>query len=101
MFQQDGARPHAGGIALLQQKGARTLPLSWPAQSPDMSPIEQLWQQLADAVNARGPYGIDELQTFVEEEFAAIPQSSIDARVASFLPRCREVVKSKGATIKP
>ena len=42
-FQQDNARPHTAQLttAYMQQNNIRLLP--WPAVSPDLSPIEQLW----------------------------------------------------------
>ena len=49
VFQQDGARPHtgAGTVEFLRKKGVLTLPksLHWPAMSPDMNVIEQLFDR--------------------------------------------------------
>ncbi|GFW18390.1 transposable element Tcb1 transposase [Trichonephila clavipes] len=44
IFQQDNARPH---MARVSQDCLRTVStLSWPARSPDLSPIEHIWDHL-------------------------------------------------------
>ena len=45
MFQQDNARAHTARITrdFLQQHNIRLLP--WPALSPDLNPIEYLWDE--------------------------------------------------------
>jgi transposase len=43
MFMDDNARPHRAGIVqhFLQQEDVQAIP--WPAMSPDMKPIEHVW----------------------------------------------------------
>ncbi|GFU35615.1 transposable element Tcb2 transposase [Trichonephila clavipes] len=44
IFQQDNAQPHT---VRLSQDCLRTVTtLSWPALSPDLSPIEHIWDHL-------------------------------------------------------
>ncbi|GFW78452.1 transposable element Tcb2 transposase [Trichonephila clavipes] len=48
IFQQDNARPH---MARMSQDCLRTVTtLSWPARSPDLSPIEHIWDHLGRQV---------------------------------------------------
>ena len=44
LFQQDGARCHTAGVSLrwFEEMNIRLLD-PWPANSPDLSPIEQIW----------------------------------------------------------
>ncbi|GBL74545.1 hypothetical protein AVEN_235468-1 [Araneus ventricosus] len=44
IFQKDNARPRTARVALDIQRHVQTLP--WPARSPDLSPIEHVWDQL-------------------------------------------------------
>ena len=48
--------------------------LDWPAQSPDLSPIEHLWQDLKKRLNSykRPPRGIWELWERIEAEWGKI-----------------------------
>ena len=62
--------------------------LSWPALSPDLSPIEHLWDQLDRRVLKRQqqPQTLDQLRAALMEEWQRIPQVSINRHIAS-MPR--------------
>jgi hypothetical protein len=47
----------------LQQEAVQTIP--WPAMSPDMKPIEHVWDFIGQKINQRNPkcQNIDELRT--------------------------------------
>ncbi|KFZ19923.1 hypothetical protein V502_03426, partial [Pseudogymnoascus sp. VKM F-4520 (FW-2644)] len=49
--------------------------LLWPPQSPDLSPIENVWRILKSRVGAKNATSKDELYQFILEEYAA-PQFS-------------------------
>ena len=56
MFQQDGARAHTSKatIAWLDANIKHYIPLEdWPPNSPDLSPIENVWSIMATAVKCR------------------------------------------------
>ena len=43
LFQQDNARPYT---AAATQRALRGVQLPWPARSPDLSPIEHVWDMM-------------------------------------------------------
>ncbi|KAL0186570.1 hypothetical protein M9458_018240 [Cirrhinus mrigala] len=75
ILQHDNARPHAAGICK-QFLEAENIPvLAWPAYSPDMSPIEHVWDALDRHIRQRVPVpaNIQQFHTAIEEEWTNIP----------------------------
>ncbi len=83
MLQHDNARPHVARICT-QFLEAENIPvLAWPAYSPDMSPIEHVWDALDRRILQRVPVpaNIQQLHTAIEEEWTDIPQATIKGDV--------------------
>ena len=97
-FQQDNACHHTAQLttAYMQQNNIRLLP--WPAVSPDLSPIEQLWDQLGQRVAARrpAPNNRQELIDALQQEWNLIPQQRIQRLIRSMPRRCRACVAVNG-----
>ena len=55
----------------------------WPTYSPDMSPVEHVWDALDRHVRQRVPvYAyIQQLRTAIEEEWDNIPQTTINSLI--------------------
>ncbi len=80
MLQHDNARPHVERICT-QFLEAENIPvLAWPAYSPDMSPIEHVWDALDRRIQQRVPVpaNIQQLRTAIEEEWTNIPPATIN-----------------------
>jgi transposase len=78
MFQHDNARPHVARICTQFLEAENVPVLPWPAYSPDMSPIEHVWDALVQSVRQRVPVhaNIQQLRTAIEEEWDNIPQAT-------------------------
>ena len=56
LFQQDNARPHSAKLTTEFLNNSNINVLRWPAFSPDLSPIENLWDQIGRRLyGARNP----------------------------------------------
>ena len=52
-FQHDNARPHVARVCQDFLANNNIVPLDWPPYSPDLSPIEHLWDELDRHVRRR------------------------------------------------
>ncbi len=90
MLQHDNAQPHVARICT-QFLEAENIPvLAWPAYSPDMSPIEHVWDALDRRIRQRVPVppNIQQLRTAIEEEWTNIPRPTINNLINSMRRRC-------------
>jgi hypothetical protein len=73
--------------------------ITWPAQSPDLNPIEHLWdaieRELSRGEAPRG--GLAGLTARVEEIWEEIPIDLIEKLVDSMPKRCQEVINARGS----
>ena len=76
--------------------------LVWPAQSPDLNPIEHLWEYLKRrlAEYETPPKGILELWERVQAEWEKIEASVCQGLVESMPRRVEAVLKAKGGYTK-
>ncbi len=90
MLQHDNAGPHVERICTQFMEAENIQVLAWLAYSPDMSPIEHVW----DAQDRRirqlvpVPANIQQLRTAIEEEWTNILQATINNLVNSMRRRC-------------
>ncbi|UYV62578.1 Transposase [Cordylochernes scorpioides] len=85
LYQQDNARPHTARISQQALQDVQMLP--WPPYSPDLSPIEHVWDIIGRRLHALPqPRSEDDLWQMVEREWRAIPQDDIRTLIDS-LPR--------------
>ncbi|UYV68761.1 hypothetical protein LAZ67_6000727 [Cordylochernes scorpioides] len=85
VLRPDNARPHTARISQQALQDVQMLP--WPPYSPDLSPIEHVWDIIGRRLHALPqPRSEDELWQMVEREWRAIPQDAIRTLIDS-LPR--------------
>ena len=98
VFQDDNAGVHRARVVTnyLQRRNIRTLP--WPAMSPDLSPIEHVWDILGKRVRRciRQPRTLGELCAVLQEEWGRIPQVTIRRLIGSMHRRCIACYDNRG-----
>jgi len=72
----------------------------WPANSPDLNPIENVWRLLKQRVAKRFPRSLVELRQCIEEEWAALELSIFARYIGNMKERCQDVVDAKGGHTK-
>ena len=85
VMQEDGARYHFAKIPTAYKDLYKVKRLSWPPQSPDLSPIENLWKQLKDAISARRHRirTILEMEIALRQEWAKIQEETLEKLMKS------------------
>ena len=102
IFQQNNDPKHTSRKAQNWFKDNGISVMKWPAQSPDLNPIEHLWYHLKMKLNDyENPlYSLYELWERVEREWNAIDKSVCQGLIDS-MPRCvAAVLKAKGGYTK-
>ncbi|GBN01355.1 hypothetical protein AVEN_227727-1 [Araneus ventricosus] len=84
ILQQDNARPHTAQVAQGFLRHVQTLP--WPARSPDLSPVEHVWDQLKRQMPLC--HSAHNLEVAVQDLWVHLPQDNIRR-----LTQCRTVLR--------
>lgn len=102
VLMHDNARPHTARnvTAYLNATGIATL--GSPACSPDLNPIEHIWDALKRRVRPRTNrhMGLGELKNLIHEEWDNIPQELIRNVILSMTNRLREVIRARGGNTR-
>jgi len=96
IFMQDNAPCHTPKRVKQFLEAQKIEIMKWPAQSPDLNPIENLWKILGDTVMAKKPTTGTELWKKLEEEWTKITPELCENVVMSCGRRCAQVIQSKG-----
>ncbi|GFT09013.1 transposable element Tcb2 transposase [Trichonephila clavipes] len=98
LFMDDNAPCHRTVAAeqLLENEDIERM--DWPARSPDLNPIEHVWDFLGRRLAARTlpPVTTRELRLALQDEWAAIPQQLIDTLILSMGRRCETCLAVRG-----
>ncbi|VDI25272.1 Hypothetical predicted protein [Mytilus galloprovincialis] len=98
VFQQENARCHVAHISMTFLENNHIRVLTWPAMSPDLSPIEHLWDKLGRLIrNSKNPpETLAQLRTALFREWNNIPQDFIRRLIDSMRRRCQAVINARG-----
>ncbi|GFV34253.1 transposable element Tcb2 transposase [Trichonephila clavipes] len=92
IFQQDNARPHTARVAQDFLRHFQTLP--WPVCSPDLSPVEHVWDELKRQVPSC--HFVHDLELAVQDLWAHLPQDNIRCLINSMPDRVETCIAAGG-----
>jgi transposase len=98
IFMHDNARPHIAHTVTTALRDANIDCLEWPAKSPDLNPIEHLWDHLNRRVRSAHapPINLEKLSNLLIQEWHQIPQQSIQNLISSMPRRMQECITARG-----
>jgi hypothetical protein len=102
IFQQDNDPKHCSNLATKWFEDNNIQVMTWPAQSPDMNPIEHLWIVIKKALKTypTPPKGVHELWDRVVVEWNKIPPETCQNLIESMPRRMEAVISAKGGHTK-
>ena len=101
-FQEDNAPIHTARVVKGWKEENDINSIPWPAQSPDLNPIENLWDELERQVRAHIPLpkNRENLWEILQEEWSNIDSNKYQNLVDSMPRRISAVIASKGHPTK-
>ncbi|GFY28381.1 DDE_3 domain-containing protein [Trichonephila clavipes] len=92
LFQQDNARPHTATVALDFLRHFQTL--SWPARSPDLSPVKHVWDQIKRQMTSF--HSVHDLELAVQDLWAHLLQDNIRCLINAMPDRVAACIAAGG-----
>lgn len=102
VFMHDNARPHTAAVVVENLRDLEINTMGWPARSPDLNPIEHVWDKLGKQIKKRIPVpaNLRDLKNALQEEWTAIPQDFIANLIRSMPRRLEAVRRARGGHTK-
>ena len=100
IFQQDNAPCHTAKVVKEWIEANNIDVLSWPGNSPDLNPIEHIWDHLARQVAKEKFSNGQELLDTLKVEWEKIPLCLLEKLIDSMPQRIEAIIKAKGGAMK-
>ena len=102
LFQQDNDPKHTSKLATNTLEELNIKTLGWPAQSPDLNPIEMMWNHLKKKLREKKQiYSTKEELWEAAQEELALENTDLCKKFISTMPeRVQAVIKAKGGHTK-
>jgi hypothetical protein len=102
-LQEDGDPSHGmrkDGLTRALKEANWVINIKHPAQSPDLNPIEGIWNIIKQRLRRRVFYTDEEVKQALQEEWDKITLKEIRSRISDMPGRCRRLINNDGKAIK-
>jgi hypothetical protein len=102
IFQQDNVRPHTARFSMNVLQAQNVNCMHWPSLSPDIAPIDHVWDALGRRVDNRPvmPTTGATLRQELLEEWNNMPQRVIQSIILLMRRRCVACITARGGHTK-
>lgn len=100
VYQQDNDPKHTAKKVKNWFSTKKVQVMEWPAQSPDLNPIENLWKDVKTAVGHKRTNTKEELWREIQNAWKAIPVQKCRQLILSMPNRCKAVTENHGYSTK-
>ena len=102
VFMDDNARPHRARIVDTCLRQHHVTRMDWTACSPDLNPIEYVWDQLGRAVRQRLNINstLVDLRRYMLEEWDRLPMAKLQRLIHSMRRRCDACIAAAGGATR-
>lgn len=102
VWMDDGAAYHTSKKVIAWGRSNGLNRMDWPAQSPDLNPIENLWRIIKIRVSARRHriHTIVAMEQAIKQEWKRLNEEDYRRCIESMPRRIQLLIKAKGGAIK-
>ena len=102
LFMDDNARPHRSRAVtqFIHNNAVQNIP--WPAMSPDLNPLEHVWDILGRRIKSRDPppQNLHQLEAALHEEWRQLPMQRFQRLVRGMRRRLEAVIQVRGGSTR-
>ena len=103
VLQEDGDLSYGirkEGLAAKLKEENWIMNLKHPAQSPNLNPIEAIWNIIKQRLHRRIFYSEDEIKVALQEEWSKVTMTEVRKRITQIPAQCRRLIRNGGKPIK-
>uniref|UniRef100_A0A8R1HYZ1 DDE_3 domain-containing protein n=1 Tax=Caenorhabditis japonica TaxID=281687 RepID=A0A8R1HYZ1_CAEJA len=100
VFQQDNDPKHTSGHVANWLRRRRVDLLEWPSQSPDLNPIEHMWEERKRRLKVVRASNANQKFAQLEAAWKSIPMTVVQTLLDSMPRRCQAVIDAKAYPTK-
>ena len=102
-FQQDNAKGHSSTFTKSVLSSIGIEPIFWPANSPDLNPIETVWNEMKNWIQRNYPEvhrSYKKLREAVQKAWESVTIETIRDIIRTMPQRCEDVILARGGPTK-